>query len=149
MELFWVLRSSAEIERFLSDRITAFFETDFFNRIGQKRSPSGYRRGALRLLCGDHRCSMLVGADGRLPACSGEVLHHCVSLPSPYGTHLPTRSLEKQASWPIASRGESHVEVQLFQSDQIPGKKTCSGARSPAFGCSRATGHFLEIQGLP
>jgi hypothetical protein len=37
-ELYWFLRSNAEIERFLSCRKVALSETDFFNRIGQKQS---------------------------------------------------------------------------------------------------------------
>jgi hypothetical protein len=35
-ELYWFLRSNAEIERILSCRKVALSETDFFNRIGRQ-----------------------------------------------------------------------------------------------------------------
>lgn len=41
-ELSYFLRSNAEIERLLSSREQALSETDFFNRIGQKRPLTDY-----------------------------------------------------------------------------------------------------------
>ncbi|WIK38067.1 hypothetical protein OI910_21510 [Pseudomonas aeruginosa] len=43
-ELSWFLRSNTEIECFLSYQNAARSETDFFNRIGQKRTSNVWRR---------------------------------------------------------------------------------------------------------
>ncbi|HCF9254951.1 TPA: hypothetical protein NI610_005954 [Pseudomonas aeruginosa] len=41
-ELSWFLRSNTEIECFLSYQNAARSETDFFNRIGQQRTPVSF-----------------------------------------------------------------------------------------------------------